>query len=225
MWPTPFSAYQVTLADPSWTDSERRRAAQESLNSVDVRKYPFLDSQLAAAAASSPGRGVVLDRVTRDWLRSGFTATRQVAYPAARAGAVVIGGDNRGLGVVRSLGPRGIPAWVVCDPKPDPGDGRPKLLDLNPRVWGWHTLGRRAGVDFAHLQLRVSHGEPCPSARARPSVRWVRLTADPPAALREVAGGRLAVGRYLRSLRDPLECAVRSAGDPLPALAEVALAV
>jgi len=47
MWPTPFSAYQVTLADPPWTDSERRRGANESLNSVDVRKHPFLDWLLA----------------------------------------------------------------------------------------------------------------------------------------------------------------------------------
>jgi hypothetical protein len=54
MWPTPFSAYQVTLADPPAADSERSRGAQESLNSVDVRKYPFLDSQLAAAVRVSP---------------------------------------------------------------------------------------------------------------------------------------------------------------------------
>src|SRR5438445_13046541 len=30
-------------------------------------------------------------------------------------GALVIGGDYRGLGVVRSLGRRGIPVWVLTD--------------------------------------------------------------------------------------------------------------
>src|SRR5439155_12687017 len=30
-------------------------------------------------------------------------------------GAIVIGGDYRGLGVVRSLGRRGIPVWVLTD--------------------------------------------------------------------------------------------------------------
>src|SRR5204863_124565 len=29
--------------------------------------------------------------------------------------------------------------------------GRYKLLDINPRVWGWHTLCGRAGVDFPYL--------------------------------------------------------------------------
>ncbi len=30
-------------------------------------------------------------------------------------GALVVGGDYRGLGVVRSLGRRGIPVWVLTD--------------------------------------------------------------------------------------------------------------
>src|SRR5436190_199540 len=30
-------------------------------------------------------------------------------------GAIVIGGDYRGLGIVRSLGRRGIPVWVLTD--------------------------------------------------------------------------------------------------------------
>ena len=34
---------------------------------------------------------------------------------ATAEGAVVIGGDYRGLGVVRSLGRRGIPVWVLHD--------------------------------------------------------------------------------------------------------------
>src|SRR5947209_625203 len=34
---------------------------------------------------------------------------------AERAGAVVIGGDYRGLGIVRSLGRHGIPVWVLTD--------------------------------------------------------------------------------------------------------------
>src|SRR5437870_12689080 len=37
------------------------------------------------------------------------------ATHAGRTGAIVIGGDYRGLGVVRSLGRRGIPVWVLTD--------------------------------------------------------------------------------------------------------------
>src|SRR5271156_2723918 len=38
-----------------------------------------------------------------------------VATPAEKIGALVIGGDHTGLGVVRSLGQRGIPVCVVDD--------------------------------------------------------------------------------------------------------------
>src|SRR5439155_25366729 len=40
---------------------------------------------------------------------------------------------------------------VEVEFKRDPGTGRLKLLDVNPRVWGWHTLGAAAGVDFSYL--------------------------------------------------------------------------
>src|SRR5262249_35471538 len=36
-------------------------------------------------------------------------------HPSRPRGAVVIGGDYRGLGVVRSLGRHGIPVWVLTD--------------------------------------------------------------------------------------------------------------
>ncbi len=109
--------------------------------------------------------------------------------------------------------------------KRDPRDGRPKLLDMNPRVWGWHTLGQRAGADFAHLQWRLSQGELPPAVHARAGVRWVRLTTDLPTAICEIARGRLSVGEYVRSLRGPLEFATWSPDDPLPALAEIPLQV
>lgn len=49
-----------------------------------------------------------------DALTPGWQATS--AWPAGRpGGALVIGGDYRGLGVVRSLGRRGIPVWVLTD--------------------------------------------------------------------------------------------------------------
>jgi predicted ATP-grasp superfamily ATP-dependent carboligase len=107
--------------------------------------------------------------------------------------------------------------------KRDPRDGRNKVLDLNPRVWGWHTLGQRAGADFTYWQWRLAHGELPPRLRARTGVRWVRLITDVPTAAREVWRGRLSLADYLRSLRGPLECATLAADDPLPALAELPL--
>ncbi len=158
-------------------------------------------------------------------LRARLAARRVRQFPMdlGRASTFIETIDDRALESIatRLLGAMRYSGLVEVEFKRDPRDGRPKLLDVNPRIWGWHTLGQRAGTDFAYLQWQLSHGEPCPNVHARPSVRWVRLTTDVPVALREVAGGRLAPGTYLRSLRGPLEYAVLATDDILPALAEV----
>ena len=37
---------------------------------------------------------------------------------------------------------------VELEYKLDPRDGQYKLLDVNARTWGYHSLGQRAGVGF-----------------------------------------------------------------------------
>jgi predicted ATP-grasp superfamily ATP-dependent carboligase len=107
---------------------------------------------------------------------------------------------------------------VEVEFKRDARDGRPKLLDINARAWGWHTLCARAGVDFPWLQWELLNGRVPAPARARPSVRWVRMSTDVPTAVREIRAGRLPAHEYLRSLRPPLETAIFAPDDPLPAL-------
>jgi D-aspartate ligase len=107
--------------------------------------------------------------------------------------------------------------------KRDPSDGRLKLLDVNPRVWGWHTLGAAAGVDFSYLLWLAASGLPVPPCRARPGVRWVRASTDVPTVMREVIRGRLPLRDYLRTLRGPRERAIFALDDPLPGLAEAPL--
>jgi D-aspartate ligase len=105
--------------------------------------------------------------------------------------------------------------------KLDPRDGTHKLLDINARAWAWIALGARAGVDFPYLQWRVLHGVPTPPLRASTAVRWIRPATDVPAALTEIAGGRLTPAGYLRSLQRPFVLAVFARDDPLPAILEV----
>jgi predicted ATP-grasp superfamily ATP-dependent carboligase len=114
---------------------------------------------------------------------------------------------------------------IEVELKRDPRDGRYKLLDLNPRVWGWHSLGRRAGVDFPYLQWQLIRGESVPELRARSGVRWVRMLTDLPAVAHEMRHGNLSPTTYLRTLRGPLEFAIFAADDPLPALAEIPLSM
>ncbi|HEV7640860.1 MAG TPA: ATP-grasp domain-containing protein [Gaiellaceae bacterium] len=117
----------------------------------------------------------------------------------------------------------GYTGLVEVEFKRDPRDGRCKLLDVNPRVWGWHTLGARAGVDFAYLAWRLARGETVPASTPRPGVRWTRLSTDLPTVLQEIRRGRLSVRDYLRSLSGPREHAIFARDDPLPGLLELPL--
>jgi D-aspartate ligase len=110
---------------------------------------------------------------------------------------------------------------IEVEYKRDPRDGVLKVLDMNPRVWGWHTLCGRAGVDFPHLLWRLVSGEQVAPARGRSGVGWLRLTTDTPTALKELGARRLAVREYIRSLRRPRESAIFAWDDPVPGLSEL----
>lgn len=112
---------------------------------------------------------------------------------------------------------------VELEYKLDPLDGQYKLLDVNARTWGYHTLGPGAGVDFSHLLFADQLGEPVEKRRARAGISWVRLATDLPTGLVEILGGRLDWRSYIRSLRGAQVEAVFSREDPLPGLAELAL--
>jgi predicted ATP-grasp superfamily ATP-dependent carboligase len=114
---------------------------------------------------------------------------------------------------------------VEIEYKRDPRTGELKLLDINARYWAWHSLGRRAGVDFPMLQWRAVHGEVIPSARMRSGVRWVRGSTDLLAALSGIRQSTLSPLTYVASLRPPLAPAVFALDDPLPFFADVPLLV
>ena len=111
---------------------------------------------------------------------------------------------------------------VELEYKLDPRDGRYKLLDVNARTWGYHTLGPRAGVDFPYLLFADQLGKPLDPCRAASGVRWIRLVTDLPVGALEILGGRLDWRAYLRSLVTADTEAVFTRDDPLPGLVELA---
>ncbi len=121
---------------------------------------------------------------------------------------------------LRAIGYHGL---VELEYKRDPRDGICKLLDVNARTWGYHSLGPAAGVDFPYLLWREQLGLRIPEVRGRPAVRWIRATTDVPNAVRDYRAGALRPLPYLRSLRGVETEAVFSLRDPLPGLAELAL--
>jgi predicted ATP-grasp superfamily ATP-dependent carboligase len=115
----------------------------------------------------------------------------------------------------------GFSGLIEVEFKRDPQSGSFKLLDVNPRLWGWHSIGRAAGVDFPHLAWTNLQSPLASRLRGTPGVRWVHGVTDVPMVLLEMARGHRSPFSYLRSIRPPLEMAVLASDDPLPALVEV----
>ena len=121
---------------------------------------------------------------------------------------------------LRSIGYYGL---VEVEFKRDPRSGVFKLLDVNARTWGYHTLGPAAGVDFPALLFDDQLGRPVPRCRTRSGVSWVRLATDIPTAAVEIAGGRLRLPEYLATVARSHVEAVFMRDDVMPGLAELAL--
>jgi D-aspartate ligase len=174
--------------------------------------------QLSYAALCRDGRPVasVVARRTRQWpMDFGRASTYVETIEAPDVEDIA----KRLLAVLHYDG------IVEVEFKRDPRDGRLKLLDINPRVWGWHTLGGRAGVDFPYLLWRMTTGASVPEKRGTSGVRWVRALTDLPTALGEMRARRLSIGAYLSSLRGPIEFAILAVDDPVPALVELPAAL
>jgi D-aspartate ligase len=112
---------------------------------------------------------------------------------------------------------------VEIEFKHDLRDGLYKLLDVNARIWGFHSLGMAAGVDFPYLLYADQVGLPLTGCRGRSGVGWVRAVTDIPTAFADMLGGHLSLGAYYQSLKRAKTESVFTRNDPLPALGEAAL--
>ena len=112
---------------------------------------------------------------------------------------------------------------VELEYKLDPRDQQYKLLDVNGRTWGYHTLGFGAGVDFPYMLFADQVGEHVELRRGRPGVKWIRLITDLPTGIVEIFGGRQNLWAYLRTLAGFHVESVFCREDPLPGLAELFL--
>jgi D-aspartate ligase len=105
--------------------------------------------------------------------------------------------------------------------KRDARDGQYKLLDVNARTWGFHSIGAASGVDFPYLVYADQMGLPIEPVHATSGVGWLRLASDIPTVFRDMAHGSLDFRTYLRSLKLTRVESVFSWHDPLPSLAEI----
>lgn len=105
----------------------------------------------------------------------------------------------------------------------DPREGAFKFIEINGRVWGWHTLAKAAGVNLPFILFKLMIGDRSLNSKPRHGVKWVRFITDVPTVLKEIAGGRMTFGEYVHSLNGEKEFAVFSTKDPLPFFAELML--
>jgi predicted ATP-grasp superfamily ATP-dependent carboligase len=115
----------------------------------------------------------------------------------------------------------GFTGLVEIEYKVDTATGRMLLLDINPRVWGWHSLCFRAGVDFPWLLWAALRGDDLPPAVAQPGVTWLRLSTDLPTAFKEILSRRMGARPYVASLLRRHEGAIFARDDPRPGLVEL----
>jgi predicted ATP-grasp superfamily ATP-dependent carboligase len=107
--------------------------------------------------------------------------------------------------------------------KLDARDGKYKLLDVNARTWGFHSLGPQAGVDFPYLQFADQVGEPLEPCRGRPGVGWIRMVTDVPTCVAGLLSGHIPWRAFSHSLKAFKTESVFSREDVIPSLVEVAL--
>lgn len=107
----------------------------------------------------------------------------------------------------------------------DRRDGRPKLVDVNPRPWGWHALCIACGLDFPRMQYEHALGRPLPSVEPRYGRRWIRVLTDVPAGLQSMFAGTVSPREYVASLRGTTGFSVFDLRDPLPVAGDLAMAL
>ncbi len=147
---------------------------------------------------------------------------RQHPYEFGRAATYV---ETTELQEVEELSKRFLRAinfygLVEVEFKQDPRDGKFKLLDVNARAWGFHSLGEATGVDFAYLLYADQMGKEVERRRSPADVGWLRLITDVPTAASYLFHGRLSVRKYLQSLRRTGTESVFDWEDPLPFIGE-----
>lgn len=119
----------------------------------------------------------------------------------------------------------GVSGMVEVEFKHDARDGQYKLLDVNVRPWGWHTLCIASGLDFPYIHYRDLLGQPLPAtAVLNYRHRWIRALTDIPAGWQEARAGIASPWSYLRSVLGPTVFSVFDIRDPLPAAGDFAVA-
>jgi predicted ATP-grasp superfamily ATP-dependent carboligase len=100
----------------------------------------------------------------------------------------------------------------------DAAAGEYKLIEVNPRPWDQHRLGKAAGVDLIYMAYCEHTGRSMPEpAKTVLEYKWIAEDTFVTAAIRSLRGGRTKLGGLIRLARGKRIYAIWLARDPLPA--------
>jgi predicted ATP-grasp superfamily ATP-dependent carboligase len=122
-------------------------------------------------------------------------------------------------GALRLLVELGFHGISQVEYKRDPRDGSLRLMEVNARLWQWHSLASDCGVDLVVQAYRDAIGLPVPALTSEHAGRrrWVALVRH----LRESRREHLGMRRTLSPLRPPFSEPVFSLRDPMPGVHQV----
>jgi D-aspartate ligase len=115
----------------------------------------------------------------------------------------------------------GVSGMVEVEFKHDRRDDLYKLLDINIRPWGWHTLCTACGLDFPYIHYQDLVGEPITISTPLYGRHWMRVLTDIPAGIQEMRAGTTTPLTFLRSLAGKNVYSVLDWRDPVPAAGDL----
>ena len=184
-------------------------------------RYPFpIIQDCLQVEGDCFGVGVLLN--SRSQPRASFVYRRIRSYPVSGGPSTlresVKTDDIRDIAVslFESLKWSGV---AHAEFKIDPRDGKPKLLEINPRFWGSLALAIEAGVDFPFLLYKLAMDgdvEPVMDYQAGVQCRWL-IPGDMLHFIKNPERFRLNPGFFDFRIKDD----IISRQDPLPALGRV----
>ncbi len=186
-------------------------------------RLPLLQERLPAAGAGL-GASFLLD--LRQEVRASFVHRRLREYPVGGGPSTlresIVHDEVRAFGerLLRDLGFNGV---AMVEFKVDLRDGRPKLMEVNPRFWGSLALAIHAGVNFPLLLVLTAMGEafaPVTTYRIGHRCRWL-LPGDILHFLSNPARWHMSPG-FFQFVAPNLSYDIIDADDPLPVLGAVA---
>lgn len=165
-----------------------------------------------------------MDRERR--FAAGFNTRKLVQIPEGfGTGCIVQAVDRPELfaPAVRLLEAIGFTGIAEVEFKWDAARGEYRLIEINPRPWDQHRLGKGAGADLAYVAYCDHAGvEPAPMRRASGGQKWIAEDAFIMAALRLLRRRDPQLRVLFRMAQGPRTYAIWSTADPLPGLVYLA---